>query len=61
MNQVAQIDEDLFNYKNMPTPPQSKTFDQFVRQLERNVENFTALDENGNTALHIAVQRGKLK
>lgn len=61
LKQVAQIDEDIFNYKMEPMPPQGRNFDQFLRQLEKNVDNFDAVDESGNTALHIAVQQGKLK
>lgn len=58
---VAKVDEVLLNYKVMPTPPEERTLDQFLWQLEKKVENFNAVDENGNNALHYAVQHGKLK
>lgn len=59
MSQIAQIDEDLFNYSVKPTSSDGKTIDQFIRQLVKNVKNFTAVDENGNTAFHIAVEHGE--
>lgn len=59
MSQIAQIDEDLFNYSVTPTPSQGRTIDQFIRQLVKNVKNFTAVDQNGNTAFHIAVEHGE--
>lgn len=58
---VAKVDEVLLNYKVMPTPPEERTLDQFLWQLEKKVENFNAVDENGNNALHYAVHHGKLK
>lgn len=61
LKQVAQIDEDLLNYKELSTPPEGRTLEQFLRQLEKNVEDFNAVDEKGNTAFHWAVQNGKLK
>lgn len=60
MNQIAQIDVDLYNTRVLPSI-RGKTFEQFTRQLERNVKNFTAVDANGNTALHIAVQHGQMR
>lgn len=58
MNQVARINEDLYNYKVRPTSTQGKTLDKFTRQLVKNVDNFNAVDKNGDNAVHIAVQHG---
>lgn len=59
MNQIAQIDKDLYDYKMNNIPTEGKTYQQFMRQLVMNVENFNAVDKNGNTALHRAIEQGK--
>lgn len=59
MNQIAQIDKDLYDYKMNSIPTEGKTYQQFIRQLVMNVENFNAVDKNGNTALHRAIEQGK--
>lgn len=59
-NQIAQIDKDLHDYKMDVIEIQGKTYQQFLKRLVSNVESFAAVDENGNTALHLAIEGGKL-
>lgn len=59
MAQLTQIEELFYSY-GVGIPVQGKTFAQFRRQLAKNVENFNAVDENGNSALHISLKHGDL-
>lgn len=63
LNQIAHIEEDLhnYNYRTGNLSHESMSLEQFTKQLAKNVNNFNAVDENGNTALHIALHRGYIR
>lgn len=58
ISQIAKIEEDLHKYRIGSIPHQGITYDQYVKQLAKNVDNFNAVNGNGNNALHFAVKHG---
>lgn len=59
MNLIAQIDKDLNDFKMGFSPILGKNFYDFTRRLARHVDNFNAVDIDGNTALHLAISQGE--
>lgn len=56
--QIAQIEKNLHDYRMGIAVHPGVSSAQYIKRMAKNVDNFNAVDKNGNNALHIAIVKG---